>query len=65
MIRHSVALALACLALTAVAQDWIASQGDLSDDDFYWLVSCGAPPGGDCADSAIRWPGRSEASVRP
>ncbi len=36
--------------------DWLAVEGKLSDQDFYRLVSCGAPPGGPCALEPVAWP---------
>ncbi|MDA7425466.1 DUF2927 domain-containing protein [Thalassococcus lentus] len=42
---------------TLVAQpEFIETDGLLSDDDFYRLTACGAPPGGDCTKRFSRWP---------
>ncbi len=51
----------ACLVLTlwagvARADNPVASTGPLSDDDFYRVVACGAPPGGACQLPFVRWP---------
>lgn len=40
----------------AVAQEFLRTDVALSDDDFYNLVACAAPPGGECAKSIVRWP---------
>jgi len=55
--------ALALAAVTAVALpasamqagDAVAVPGRLSDADFYRLVSCAAPPGGECTKPVLRW----------
>lgn len=50
--------ALAALILAsgpAWAWDSVPSNGPLSDDDFYRMVSCAAPPGQDCAVASVRW----------
>lgn len=56
------ALALALLLVVAAgarAQDYVVTSGKLTDDEFYRLVACGAPPGGTCALPFVRWmPGR-------
>lgn len=36
----------------------------ISDADFYRLVSCAAPPGGDCAKPIIRWSEGQRLSLR-
>lgn len=54
MIRP-LALALAVTALPAAAQDPVAAQGLLSDEDFYRAVACAAPPGGACQKPLLRW----------
>jgi hypothetical protein len=48
-------LALAAAPGTARAQDVVAVPGVLTDDDFYRVVACAAPPGGDCAKPVLRW----------
>lgn len=47
---------LILLPLPAKAQEFITVPGALSDHDFYRLVACAAPPGGECAKPEIRWP---------
>ena len=49
--------ALLFLAYThpAAAQDFVSTQGTLTDNDFYRLVACGAAPGGPCAKPVLRW----------
>lgn len=55
--RLLVLIALLFLASAPTsAQDWVAANGRLSDQDFYRLVSCGAKPGGACKDDVARWP---------
>lgn len=46
----------ALLPLPAAAQEFVTVDGELSDEDFYRLVACGAPPGGACSKPTIRWP---------
>ncbi len=45
----------ALLALRAHAQEFVTADGKLSDDDFYRLVACAAPPGGKCQKPLVRW----------
>lgn len=52
--RGCFAALLAC-TLPACAQDFVATTGKLSDDDFFRLVTCGAAPGGDCTVETVRW----------
>ncbi|WP_323770920.1 DUF2927 domain-containing protein [Antarctobacter sp.] len=47
-------LAPPCAA--ASAEDYVETDGLLSDDDFYRLVACAAPPGEPCRKSLVRWP---------
>lgn len=57
MRRYLAFALLICLAGTAApAQEFITTQGTISDEDFYRLVACAAPPGGACAKPFIRWP---------
>ncbi len=47
-----------CLGLALpvwAAEDFVVTEGLLSDDDFYRLVACGATPGGECAKPLLRW----------
>jgi len=37
------------------AQEYVAVPARVSDEAFYRLVACAAPPGGDCAKPEIRW----------
>lgn len=47
------ALVLACTP--AAAQEFITTKTPLSDTDFYRLIACAAPPGGDCQKDLVRW----------
>lgn len=42
-------------AQAAPAQEFVTAKGLLSDDDFYRLVACAAPPGGECQKPFVRW----------
>lgn len=54
--RGVLAAAFLGLALpVAAAEDFIVTEGMLSDDDFYRLVACGAEPGGDCTKPILHW----------
>ena len=46
---------LIAIALPLSAQEFIASNGPLTDDDFYNTVACGARPGGECQAPYVRW----------
>lgn len=49
-------LLLALVATGAWAQDdFVVTDGKLSAQAFYDLVSCGAPPGGPCVFDRVRW----------
>jgi hypothetical protein len=48
-------LAASLLATPLVAQEYIVTQGPLSDRDFYHLVACAAAPGADCVDEIVTW----------
>lgn len=53
------ALAVICglpASQTQAAQDFVVTQGRLSDADFYRLVACAAPPGEACARAMLHWP---------
>lgn len=59
--------ALLCLFLapaTAAAQEFVEVEGLISDEDFYRLVACAAPPGGACTKPIIRWPADERRSLR-
>lgn len=43
-------------ALPLCASDGVATEGKLSDKDFYRLATCGATPGGDCDGPVVHWP---------
>ena len=45
-------------------EDFVATEGLLSDDDFYRLIACGAPPDGPCSKPFLRWPGKAAVRVR-
>lgn len=38
--------------------------GALSDEEFYRLVACAAPPGGDCAKPVVHWPLERRSALR-
>lgn len=46
------------------AQEFIAVPHILSDEAFYRLVACGAPPGLDCNKPLIYWPEEQRLSLR-
>ncbi|MBF9031344.1 DUF2927 domain-containing protein [Rhodobacterales bacterium HKCCE3408] len=46
------------------AQEYISVDGPISDEDFYRLVSCAAPPGGACAKPVVRWPDPQRLTLR-
>lgn len=46
----------AWLPRPGAAQEFVAVPDFISDEAFYRLVACAAPPGGDCAKPFIRWP---------
>ncbi|MFZ9200233.1 MAG: hypothetical protein ACO22Z_12905, partial [Paracoccaceae bacterium] len=47
--------ALWLVAAQALAGDGIATEGKLSDKDFFRLATCGASPGGECLGPVVRW----------
>jgi len=49
------AFALCLLAGIAQAQEFVTAPSRLSDEDFYRLVACAAPPGGACQKPFVRW----------
>ncbi len=50
------AMCLSCSGASRLAaQDYIDVTGLISDDAFYRLVSCGAPPGEACQKKIVRW----------
>ncbi|NEY91032.1 hypothetical protein [Tabrizicola oligotrophica] len=50
------AVAAGLLAMPLQASDGVATEGRLSDKDFFRLATCGATPGGDCISPTVRWP---------
>lgn len=46
---------LSLSALPGLAGDGVATEGKLSDKDFFRLATCGATPGGDCDGPIVRW----------
>ncbi|TNC70963.1 hypothetical protein [Rubellimicrobium roseum] len=42
----------------AATEDFLVTEGKLSAEDFYRLVSCRALPGGPCTVEPVRWPSR-------
>jgi len=42
-------------AAPGLASDGVATEGKLSDKDFFRLATCGATPGGDCVGPVVRW----------
>jgi hypothetical protein len=57
------ALVALSFALPAQASEFIVTEGVLSDDDFYRLVTCGAAPGDACTKPTIRWQATSPVRV--
>lgn len=53
------------LSVPAMAQEFVVTDGPLSDRDFYRLVSCAAPPGGRCGESVVRWDRRVTVKFAP
>lgn len=49
------AVVLALWPILAPAQEYILSDGPLSDRDFYNLVACAAPPGRGCQAEMVHW----------
>lgn len=54
--RLALALLFSLASTAAMAQEFIAVPDMISDEDFYRLVACAAPPGGACTKPLIRWP---------
>ncbi len=57
--RLALALAIAATGSLAVAQEFVTAKGRLSNDDFYRLATCAAPPGKDCQKTVARWSDRN------
>jgi hypothetical protein len=60
----ALALSVAMAPRGAAAQEFISVPDLISDEDFYRLVACAAPPGGPCAKPLIRWPEDRRLSLR-
>lgn len=56
ILRIALLLSFLMAPLVAAAQEFITIPGRVSDEAFYRLVACAAPPGGACAKPRIRWP---------
>ncbi|WP_071673619.1 DUF2927 domain-containing protein [Nioella nitratireducens] len=54
--RCALILVLALSPVLAAAQEYVTVPRRLSDEAFYRLVACAAPPGGECAKPQVRWP---------
>ncbi|MCT4683790.1 MAG: DUF2927 domain-containing protein [Roseicyclus sp.] len=55
---------LLLLAPRLGAQEFIEVPDLVSDEAFYRIVSCAAPPGGDCGKPVIRWPEERRLRLR-
>jgi hypothetical protein len=64
MWRLSLIALFMLLPLRAPAQEFLSVPGLLSDEAFYRVVACAAPPGGACAKPMIRWPEEQRRSLR-
>lgn len=64
MVRLVLIMCLLVPPRVALAEDFVAVPGRLSDAAFYRLVACAAPPGGDCTKPMIRWPAPARLSLR-
>ena len=58
------ALLAMLLPAPVAAQEFIAVQGALSDQAFYRLVACAAPPDGPCGKPLVRWPEARQLALR-
>lgn len=47
----------------ARAQEFVTAKGKLSDEDFYRLVACAAPAGGECQKPLVRWSARDARNL--
>lgn len=52
------------LPVPLAAQEFVSVPGLLSDDAFYELVACAAPPGGTCAKPFVRWTAPRNQALR-
>ena len=44
--------------------DFVSAWGKVSDQDFYRIVTCGAPPGRACREPEVRWPPNRAQDLR-
>ena len=51
------------LGTGAAAQDYLVTEGPLSDRDFHRLVACRADPGKSCRERMVRWPAREAMDI--
>lgn len=58
------ALLAALLPTPLAAQEFISVDRVLSDEAFYKLVACAAPPGGSCSKPLIYWPAPRRLALR-
>jgi hypothetical protein len=58
------ALVFALATTGARGEEYVSVPDLLSDEAFYRLVACAAPPGGPCAKPMIRWPERRRLRLR-
>jgi len=58
-----IVLGLCICSGTAYAQEYIESEGPLSDTDFYRMVACAAPLGGACQKPMVRWSDRKAQTL--
>ncbi|KPQ17806.1 MAG: Protein of unknown function (DUF2927) [Rhodobacteraceae bacterium HLUCCO18] len=66
MWRFAILLLLPFMALPrpGAAQEFVAVADLVSDESFYRLVACAAPPGGDCAKPFVWWPRERRLRLR-
>jgi len=64
MVRLCLLVLVLLAPVRAAAQEYVAVPGLISDEAFYRLVACAAPPGGACAKPMIRWPEEQRLSLR-
>ncbi|SMY06566.1 DUF2927 domain-containing protein [Flavimaricola marinus] len=51
------------VAGAALAEDFVVTEGPLSDEAFYRLVACRAAPGKGCSERMVRWPASAAAEL--
>lgn len=56
MARIAFVVAGLWLPVAVFAQEFIETRGKLTDEAFYRLIACAAPPGGACQKPLARWP---------